>query len=162
VFAVRLLFGLYVMVALGTLISGTIPPPGAGIGAQRPPASARIEAAGVADHVGGLVIRIDEVAVDESSKVLWVHVTVGNSDATEAEWSGTANVIVSGAKISSDYARSTHLPGDVDPGQVVSGWIMIPLGSTAVPRGDVIAVRFPDVAVHNYQIVDDIDLRLAV
>lgn len=87
---------------------------------------------------------------------MWIHVTASNSGAVEAEWNPTPVA----AGVTADYARSTHLPGDIDPGATVSGWIYIPVQTR--PGGQPVAVRFRDVAVDNYRTVGDVVLQFSV
>lgn len=162
VFAVRYLAGLYALVAVTALISEMVPQPALESGPQAPPASARLETAGVAGYVGGLILSVDQVAVDQSANALWLGVTLRNSGAGEAEWSGTAMVTGSGGTAWSDYATSTHLPADIDPGQTVTGWLKVPLGSIGAGPGRELSLRFPDVAADNYRVVEDVDLRVMV
>ncbi|HYL08133.1 MAG TPA: hypothetical protein VEU76_06265, partial [Candidatus Udaeobacter sp.] len=159
--AVRFLAGLFAVLAVIALGSEIASVPSAQLGPQVPPSTARIVAANVGGQVGGLAIGVGDVAVDDSGQALWLEVHVHNGGASEAEWSATAIVNENGREVTSDYARSTHIPSDVDPGQTVTGWIYVPVDSNSLLRGRV-SVRFPDVAAAGYRTVGDIDVAVAL
>lgn len=127
-------------------------------GPGTPPPDARIEPVSAANSLGGMVIRIDGVALDDAAKGTWIRVTVANSGSDEAEWTVAPVVSVGRVVAIGDYLRSTHLPGDVDAGQTVTGWLFVPLDPANLHGSRLLHVRFPDVAIDGYRIVDDVDL----
>jgi hypothetical protein len=157
--ASRALGGMYAVAAIAILVGSAA---GAGAnaslsGSGSPPTSANVLAANASGQLGGIGIHVDRVAMDYDAT--WIHITAVNLGADEAEWSPAAIVSSGGSSVSADYSRSTHLPGDLDPGQSVSGWLYIPL---ATHSSQSLRVRFPGVAVDHYTNVGDVVLQLNV
>jgi hypothetical protein len=134
--------------------------PAAGSGV--PPASAAIEAAAASATFEGVAIHVQNVAFDSKGGALWLEVTVTNSGPDEAEWTVPPFVSYGDASATGEYLKSTHLPGDLDPGQTVNGWLYIPLDPALLHAGDSLHVRFQDVAVSGYRMVGDMNLDLPV
>jgi len=127
-------------------------------GSGTPPTDARIEAVSATNSLGGMVIRIDGVVLDDAAKGTWIRVSVANSGSDEAEWT-VAPVVSAGSVVAiGDYLRSTHLPGDVDSGQTLNGWLFVPLDPVNLHASRLLHVRFPDVALDGYRTVDDVEL----
>jgi hypothetical protein len=61
-----------------------------------------------------------------------------------------------------DYLKSTPLPGDVDAGQSVTGWLFVALDPTQLHVSDRVLLRFQDVAVDNYRTVQDVDVLVDI
>jgi hypothetical protein len=106
----------------------------------------------------GLTIKIDKVATDPGAKATWFEVTVSNSGPREVEWTVPPAVSVDGVVVHGDYLRSTHIPGDLDAGQTVTGWLFVPLDPANVHVGDSLHVRFADVTGEGYSDVQDVEV----
>ena len=152
--ASRALAAMYGIAAAGILVAGALglAAEAAPTGAQQvvPPAGA--VAASSSGDFEGLAVTVDRVAFESGT---WIHVTVTNSRSDEVEWNPAPIV----AGVAADYARSTHLPGDIDPGETVSGWIYAPVDART---NQSLEVRFRDVAVDDYATVGDVVLQLNV
>jgi len=151
-FASRALAGIYGIAAAGILVAG-----GLGLAAEATPTGPDMPPAGAvaassSGTLEGVVITVDRVAFDSGT---WIHVTVINSRSDEVEWNPAAVV----AGVAADYARSTHLPGDIDPGETVSGWIYAPVDARSVQS---LEVRFRDIAIDDYRTVGDVVLQVSV
>lgn len=151
-FARRALGGMYAVAAAGILVAAAL-----GLAAEATPAGQDVSPPGAvaissSSTLRGVAITIDRVAFESGT---WIHVIVTNSRSDEVEWNPAA--VVSG--VAADYARSTHLPGDIDPGQTVSGWIYAPVDART---SQLLEVRFRDVAVDDYASVGDLVLQLNV
>jgi len=143
---------MYAVAAAGILVAGAL-----GLAAEATPAGQDESPPGAvaissSSTLRGVAITIDRVAFESGT---WIHVIVTNSRSDEVEWNPAA--VVSG--VAADYARSTHLPGDIDPGQTVSGWIYAPVDART---SQLLEVRFRDVAVDDYASVGDLVLQLNV
>ena len=151
-FARRALGGMYAVAAAGILVAAAL-----GLAAEATPAGQDVSPPGAVAisssiTLRGVAITIDRVAFESGT---WIHVIVTNSRSDEVEWNPAA--VVSG--VAADYARSTHLPGDIDPGQTVSGWIYAPVDART---SQLLEVRFRDVAVDDYASVGDLVVQLNV
>ena len=156
-FARRAISGLYGMAAVGILAAGAAglpaqPQPGTGV----PPAGLSIVSTSASGELRGMVITVHRVALDPGERAIWVEVEVINNNAGEAEWSVVPVASAGGAVAYGDYLRSTHLPGDIDAGQSVTGWLFVPLDPASLHAGESLHLRFPDVAVDGYRAVGDI------
>lgn len=129
--------------------------PEAGSGA--PPASAAVEVATASSSLGGVAIDVQRVAFDSIGGATWLQVTVTNSGLNQAEWTVPPYITDGDVSAIGDYLKSTHLPGALDPGQAVTGWLYIPLDPARLHSGS-LHVRFQDVAVDGYRMVGDINL----
>jgi len=113
-------------------------------------------ASGADGSLRGFSITIDSVALDPARKGTWFHVTVENSGPDEAEWS-PAPAVSTGSEIAyGDYSKSTPLPGDVEPGQKLTGWLFVALDPDLMHRGEAVRLRFAGVAVNGYSAVGDV------
>ncbi len=162
-FARRAISGLYGVAAVGILAAGAAglpaqPQPGHGV----PPAGLRIVSTSASGELHGMVITVHRVALDPGEKAVWVEVEVVNNNAGEAEWPVVPVATAGGAVAYGDYLRSTHLPGDIDAGQSVTGWLFVPLDPIALHESDTIHLRFPDVAVDGYAAVGDILVDVSI
>jgi 4-amino-4-deoxy-L-arabinose transferase-like glycosyltransferase len=128
-------------------------------GAGAPSTGSDVVSVRAGGQLGSLSLEVDRVALDNADHATWLHVNVNNSGSVEAEWSPIAVVSAHGATVLADYARSTHLHGDIDGGESASGWIYVPL---QIQPGQQLVVRFPDVAVDGYRIVGDVVLQFNV
>jgi hypothetical protein len=154
----RTLGTLYGVAAAGLLLLYAGVPVGEAAGPGAPPAGAAERQVSAQGEMAGVVLSIDQIAMDPSAHALWVAVTATNSGPTEAEWT-PAPVASAGSAIAyGDYLRSTHLPGDLDPGQTVAGWLFIPIDPAKLHAGDSLRLRFPAVAVDRYRTVADIEV----
>lgn len=156
-FAWRGLAAIYGVVAAGVLIAGALgvaseaSPSGRGA----PPQDAQLVPTQAVTQHGSFSISVDSVALDAPNGATWVHVTATNSGAREAEWSAAPSI----DGVNAEYERSTHLPGDLEAGQSVSGWVYVPL---VVHRGQALTLEFKDVAQDSYSDVDDLKVQLSV
>jgi len=151
----RSLAGLYGVGAAAILTGGALglaaePSP---VGSGMPPSDATLVATQASGQRGAFSVSVDGVALDPVGRATWVHVTAINAGSQEAEWSPAP--VVDG--VTADYARSTQLPGDLEPGESASGWIYVPLEAH---RGDTLTLRFRDVAQESYASVGDIEVQL--
>jgi hypothetical protein len=158
----RAVAGLYGVAAAGLVVSSALLPIDRAAGAGMPPAGARMLQPGVQGEMSGVTLQIDRIAMDDAARAIWVSLTATNSSSTEAEW--TVGVIVSaGDSVAyGDYRRSTQLPGDLEPGQRVAGWLFVPLDPAHLHAGDSLRLRFPDVAVDSYRRFGDIDVVVRI
>jgi hypothetical protein len=162
VFAQKAVGGLYALAAIGILGAGAAGlPPAPQPGQGTPAAEARMADVNAAGEFGGVSINVSRVAFDLGAKATWVEVAVTNSGREEAEW--TVPPVASQGRTSAigDYLMSTHLPGDLDPGQTVTGWLFVPLDPARMHGGE-LRLHFSDVAVNGYRTIGDIDLVVAV
>lgn len=155
----RAVTGLYAVAAAGILAAipagwpGDIDP-----GSGMPPADARILSASSAGELQGVAIHVDRIALDQTQRGTWIEVTVTNRGSQEAEWTVTPVVSHGGDAAIGEYVLSTHLPGDIEAGRTVGGWLFVPLDPTDLHPGTAIHVRFANVAVNGYRAVGDIEL----
>lgn len=138
--------------------AGLPAPPERGSGA--PASDARIVSVGASGTMQGMSIRVDKVAFDAGARATWLEVTVSNSGPEEAEWTVPPIVFRGDVFANGDYLRSTHLPGDIDAGQTVTGWLFIPIDPAGLAANESLHVRFPDVTADGYRTVGDIDLEI--
>lgn len=141
---------------LGALGLPTPPQPGAGV----PPSDATFESVNVSGHMQSVNITIDRVALDRTGKATWFEVAVSNAGPEEAEWTVPPVVSAGSTGAIGEYVKSTHLPGDIDAGQTVSGWLYVPLDPAAIDGARSLHLRFVDVALGDYQTIGDVDLAV--
>ena len=146
------------VLVLGLASVGLPAPPQAGAGA--PPTDARFVGVNVSGHMQSVSVTVDRVALDRVGKATWFEVTVSNAGPEEAEWTVPPVVSAENAGAMGEYLKSTHLPGDIDAGQTVSGWLYVPLDPAAIEGARSLHLRFTDVALGDYQTVGDIDLEV--
>ena len=157
----RVALATYAALAVLVLGLGALGLPGpqqAGAGA--PPADGTFVNVNATGQMQGVKVTVDRVALDRAGKATWFAVTVTNAGAGEAEW--TVPPVVSAGNVGAigEYLKSTHLPGDLDPGQTVSGWLYVPLDPATIQGTRSLHLRFADVAVDDYQTVGDIDIEV--
>lgn len=106
---------------------------------------------------GTLSVALISCAADQSGD-LWIDVRAENSGSSPIDWSPAPEVQRSGSVVAvADYSRSSQLPGTLEAGQVVAGWLR--LGPANHIRGDAqVAVVFRDVAENGYHQVGDLGL----
>jgi hypothetical protein len=159
----RAVAGLYAVASLGILGAGAagLPmPPQAGSGT--PPAGAQIVSALSSGELNGMVIDVQRVALDTGRRAVWVEVDVRDNNVGEAEWPVVPVATAGGVTAHGDYLQSTHMPGDIDPGEHVTGWLFLPLDPANIRQGELLHLRFPDVAVDGYRTVGDVYIDVAV
>ncbi len=155
----RAVVAIYAAAALLVVVLGAagLPaPPSPGSGA--PPAQSQNVGLTASQSFAGLTVTLDRVAFDRQARATWFHITATNSGAQEVEWSPAPVAYVGDASANGDYLKSTHLSGDLDPGQSVSGWIYTSLDPSTVHGGDVLRLRFADIAPIDYRSIGDVDL----
>lgn len=158
--AVVAVYGVAAVAILAAIPAGWPGQVDAGLGS--PSAGAKVLLASSSAELEGVMIRINQVAIDQENGALWLDVTVTNAGAKEAEWT-VAPVVSHGAvSASGEYFLSSHLPGDIDPGQTVAGWLFIPLDTADLYPGARLHIRFPNVAVNGYRTVGDIQLDVSL
>lgn len=158
-FAWRTLAGMYGAGA-AVLLAGGVAGVGADVtpsGSAAPPAGSLIFPAPADAQFNGVDIRIRSVLVDPQDHATWLDVTATNNSADEIEWSPAPTVYSGSVLSTAEYERGTHLPGDLNPGQSVSGWVYVP---AAFEEGESLRIVFPGVAVENYRTVGDVTLTL--
>lgn len=158
-FAWRTLTGMYGAGAAVLLLGGAL---GVGVdstpsGTGSPPASAVLTNTTGAGALGGVRITVDQVAIDPIGQATWLHVTVSNGGEDEVEWMPVPTVHVGSEMSTAEYAMSTHLPGDLEPGQSVTGWLYLPMD---VRAGQTLRIVFPGVAADQYRTVADVTVEV--
>ena len=106
---------------------------------------------------GPLTLTVEQCAGDSSTGV-WVQVTAVNAGPGSVDWMPAPVVSAQGAILAtSDYRRSTQLPGTLQAGQSVTGWLW--LGEAGVLRGTRSAtLTFPGVAFDSYHQIGDLQV----
>jgi hypothetical protein len=106
---------------------------------------------------GPLTVTVEECAGDRSTGT-WVQVTAVNSSDGPLDWMPAPVVSANGTILAtSDYRRSTQLPGTVVAGDSVTGWLW--LGDHATLGGTRSAtLTFPGVAYDSYHQVGDLQV----
>ena len=160
--AVAALYAVVVVVMLGASAASyhAAPLPSPGPGA--PPAGAAMTSVSASGRLQSVTISVDEVALDAAGRVTWFEVTVDNASSVEVDWPGVPDVSMDGRPVTVDYLRSTHMPGDVDPGRTITGWVRVAIDPAAVHPGDHALLRFQDVAVDTYRTVEDVEVSVAL
>jgi 4-amino-4-deoxy-L-arabinose transferase-like glycosyltransferase len=155
--------GFYSVAAVGIMAAGVVwasyPLPGPG----RPPSNASMVDASGHGALRGVSITVDRVALDPAGGATWFQTTITNSGSSNAEWSATPVASTGSVTAYGDYLRSTQMPGTIRPGQRASGWLRVPIDPSRLQPGTSVRVRFPDVAVDGYAMVQDVavDVKLA-
>lgn len=124
-----------------------------------PPSSAVFFATDGAGSIGGVQIRVDQVALDSGDHATWLHVVAVNAGSDEIEWMPAPTVHAGSAMSTVDYARSTHLPGDLDSGQSATGWLFVPMDAHP---GQTLRLVFPGVAADLYRTVADVTVDVSL
>jgi hypothetical protein len=156
----RLVVAAYGALSIVMLAAGAVSGPPEAAGSGTPPPTARILAVQAAGQRNGFAIRVDQLALDDAAHAIWVEVSVTNSGSSEAEWGVVPLATTNNEVVSGDYSRSTQLPGDIEPGSTVTGWLYIPLDPSRLRATGSVTLRFVDVASNDYRAVGDIDLFL--
>jgi 4-amino-4-deoxy-L-arabinose transferase-like glycosyltransferase len=130
--------------------------PGPGV----PSAEAKMVSVNASGQLDGVTINVDDIAFDYGAEVTWFEVTASNRSQAKVDWPVVPFASNEGAPLNVDYLRSTHMPGDIDAGQSVTGWLRVDLDPARVHASDDVLLRFPDVAVDDYRTVADIDVRV--
>jgi 4-amino-4-deoxy-L-arabinose transferase-like glycosyltransferase len=153
----------YAALAVAMLAGGAagLPsPPDAG--ARTPPSLAKFVAVSASGRLAGVTITVDRVALDPSAKATWFAVTVTNSGSDEAEWNVPPAVSDGEVAAAGQYLQSTQMPGDIDPGQTLKGWLYVPLDPSGLRAGRTLQLRFRDVAADGYRTVGDVVVAIPV
>jgi hypothetical protein len=132
--------------------------PGPGV----PSADARMVSVSASGQLEGVTINVDHIAFDYGAKAIWFEVTATNRSSARVDWPVVPLAYGDGAALNVDYLRSTHMPGDIDPGQSVKGWLRVDFDPARVHSNDEVLLRFPDVAADHYRTVADIDIRVSL
>jgi 4-amino-4-deoxy-L-arabinose transferase-like glycosyltransferase len=157
----RAVVGAYVVLAVAMLVGGAAGlPPQPNPGSRIPPAGAKTVDVSASGHLGGMTITLDRVALDKDAKATWFAVSVTNSGVEEAEWTVPPAVSDGQVAAAGQYLKSTQLPGDIDPGQTVKGWLYVPLDPSNLHAGRTLQLTFRDVAVDGYRTVGDIVISI--
>jgi hypothetical protein len=131
-------------------------------GSGSPPTDARTISVSAAGEMGGMTITVDRVAFDSADRATWFEVTATNSGSDEVEWTVPPFVSGAGAGATGEYLKSTHLPGDLDAGQTVTGWLYVPLDPASLRGATSLHLRFSDIALDGYRTIADINLDVPV
>ena len=107
--------------------------------------------------LGPLTVTVEECAADPSTGI-WVQVKAVNSGSGRVDWMPAPVVSASGGILAtSDYRRSTQVPGTLEAGESVKGWLW--LGDLATLGGTRSAtLTFPGVAYDSYHQVGDLEV----
>jgi hypothetical protein len=132
--------------------------PGPGV----PSADAKMVSVSASGQLDGVTINVDHIAFDYGAKAIWFEVTATNRSPARVDWPVVPFAYGDGAALNVDYLRSTHMPGDIDPGQSVKGWLRVDFDPARVHSNGDVLLRFPDVAADDYRTVADIDIRLSL
>jgi len=149
-----------VMLVVGAANFHARPPlePGPGV----PPADAKMVSVSASGQLEGVTISVDRIAFDPGAKATWFEVTMTNSSPVEVDWPVVPVASVGNGVFNVEYLKSTPLPGDIDAGQSVTGWLFVALDPTQLHVSDHVLLRFQDVAVDNYRTVQDVDVLVDI
>jgi len=156
---------LYALAAVGMLGAGALGLPAKpvlGSGPGTPPANARMVSASASGQLEGVTISVDRIAFDPGAKATWFEVTMTNSSPVEVDWPMVPVASVGDVVFNVEYLKSTPLPGDIDAGQSVTGWLFVALDPAQLHVSDHVLLRFQDVAVDNYRTVQDVDVLVEI
>jgi hypothetical protein len=163
-FARRTLSGVYAAAAIGIVVAAALwPAPDPVPGPGAPPSDATLIDATGSGALQGVTITVDRIALDPARSATWFEVTITNSGPGEVEWSVTPISSTGGGTAHGDYMHSTHMPGDVDAGHSATGWLLMPMDPAKVRGAGIVRLRFPDVALDGYAVVEDVvvDVKVA-
>ncbi len=132
--------------------------PGAGV----PPTDARMLSVTAKGEMRGMTITVDRVAFDPADRATWLEITATNSGPAEIEWTVPPFVSAGATSATAEYLRSARLPGDLDAGQTVTGWLYVPLDPASVQGAALLHVQFSEVAFDSYMTIAAIDLDVPV
>jgi len=85
-----------------------------------------------------------------------------NSSPVEVDWPMVPVASVGNVVFNVEYLKSTPLPGDIDAGQSVTGWLFVAVDPAQLHVSDHVLLRFQDVAVDNYRTVQDVDVLVDI
>jgi 4-amino-4-deoxy-L-arabinose transferase-like glycosyltransferase len=159
----RALVGAYAVLAIAMLVGGAagLPrPPDAG--ARSPSALAKTVDVSASGRLAGVTITVDRVALDKDAKATWFAVSVTNSGSDEAEWTVPPAVSDGELAAAGQYLKSNQMPGDIEAGQTLTGWLYVPLDPVELRAGRTLKLRFRDVATGGYRTVGDIVVSIPV
>ena len=145
-------------IGLGAAVLAAQPEPGPGA----PATDLRTVSVSANANLRGVTIKVDRLAFDAAGGATWLEVTVANSGPNEVEWTVPPVVSSGGVEANGQYLRSSHLPGDLDAGQTVTGWLYVPLDPSAIHGGSSVRVRFADLAFDGYRELGDIVIDVAI
>ena len=119
------------------------------------PVNASIQARSDQGSFGPFTVNVLACARDRSTGV-WVQIFAANSSPGPADWMPAPIVSANGTILAtSDYRRSTQLPGTLGDRQPVTGWLW--LGDVAtLGGGQMVTLTFPGVAVDSYHRIGDL------
>jgi hypothetical protein len=161
----RAVGALYAMAAAGILVAGAfgVPlAPALASGPGTPPSDARTFSVTASGQLHGLTISVDRIAFDSGARATWFEVIVSNSSPVEVDWPVVPVASFDGVVVQADYLKSTRLEGDIDAGQIATGWLFVGLDPAILHAGDTVLLRFEDVAVDNYRTVQDLYVRVDI
>jgi 4-amino-4-deoxy-L-arabinose transferase-like glycosyltransferase len=159
----RFVAGAYAGLAVlmvGLAAAGLPSPPAPGVGV--PPTDARTVSVSATGQVRGMTITVDQVAFDAAGHATWFEITATNSGPDEVEWTVPPFVSAGGTSATGQYLKSARLPGDLDAGQTVTGWLYVPLDPATVQGATSLHLRFSDVAFDSYRTLADVNLDVPV
>ena len=159
--AQRTLAAAYAVLASAMLVGGAAGLPAMpDAGPRTPPALATLVNVSASGRLDGVTINVDRVALDPAAQAMWFEVRVSNVGPGEMEWSAVPVASNGGMAVNGEYRMSTQLPGDIDVGQAVTGWLMVRLNPASLAHGEPVRLRFADVAVDNYARVEVIEVSV--
>jgi len=85
-----------------------------------------------------------------------------NSSPVEVDWPMVPVASVGNVVFNVEYLKSTPLPGDIDAGQSVTGWLFVAVDPAQLHVSDHVLLRFQDVAVDNYRTVHNVDVLVDI
>lgn len=151
----------YGVVAIAMLAAGALGlPPAPQPGAGTPPPDAKEVGVKSTGQFSGLTVSVDRVALDSHGGATWFHVTAANSGRDEIEWTVPPLASTADGEVKGEYLRSTRIPGDIDPGQTLAGWVWVPIDPSRLDTTRPVTLRFGDVAPDIYAVIGHIDLQV--
>jgi 4-amino-4-deoxy-L-arabinose transferase-like glycosyltransferase len=141
---------------LGLAAAGLPSPPAPGTGS--PPPDAQVVSVNATGQFRGMSILVDRVAFDSAGEATWFEITATNASAGEVEWTVAPVASTGTSAATGEYLKSSHIPGDLEPGQAVTGWLRVSLEPAAVRASRSVNLRFSDIAFDGYRILGNIDL----
>jgi hypothetical protein len=120
------------------------------------PVNASTQARSDQGSFGPLTVSALSCAGDSTGS--WVEVTALNAGSGSIDWMPAPAVRTHGTVLAtSDYRRSTQLPGTLEAGESVTGWLWLGDHSSLDGAGTV-TLTFPGVAVDSYHRIGDLEL----
>lgn len=120
------------------------------------PVNASTQARSDQGSFGPLTVSALSCAGDSTGS--WIRVTALNAGSGPIDWMPAPAVSAHGTVLAtSDYRRSTQLPGTLEAGESVTGWLW--LGDRqALGGARAVTLTFPGVAVDSYHRIGDLEL----